>query len=46
MPRTKRSLPNLNLEEKHKMHKTKGSLPNLNLDEGIGRLGLNDHCQI
>ena len=44
MPRTKRSLPNLNLEEKHRMHKTKGSLPNLNPDEGIGRPRLNSYC--
>ena len=44
MPRTKWSLPNLNPEEKHRMHKTKGSLPNLNPDEGIGRPGLNNYC--
>ena len=42
MPRTKRSLPNLN--PKHRMHKTKGSLLNLNPDEGIGRSRLNSYC--
>ena len=44
MPRTKRSLPNLNPEEKHRIHKNKGSLPNQNPDEGIGRPGLNNYC--